>query len=144
MAKKILIINGPNLNMLGTREPEIYGKQTLDDIISECEERAGKLGLEVVAIQTNSEAKIIGEIQKARKDYAGIIINAAAFTHTSVAIMDALIAYGKPVIEVHLSHIFKREGFRHNSYIAKVAKGLICGLGGKGYLLALDAMAELV
>ena len=144
MAKKILILNGPNLNMLGTREPEIYGKQTLDDIISDCRASAKKLGLTIEARQSNDESEIVGHIQKARGKFDGIIINAAALTHTSVAIMDALLAVDIPVIEVHLSNIFKREEFRHHSYVSPAAKGLICGFGGKGYILALEAIADLV
>jgi 3-dehydroquinate dehydratase-2 len=144
MAKKVLILNGPNLNMLGTREPEIYGSKTLDDIMGECISVGAALGLEVEAKQSNDESELVGWIQEARETHVGIIINAAALTHTSVAIMDALLAVDIPVIEVHLSNIFKREEFRHHSYVSGAAVGLICGFGGKGYILALEAMAELV
>mgnify|MGYP002784352947 CR=1 FL=1 len=130
--------------MLGTREPEIYGKQTLDDIIAECKKEAKKLKLEIVSKQSNNESEIVEWIQQARGKFSGIIINAAAFTHTSVAIMDALLAVDIPIIEVHLSNIFQRENFRHHSYVSSAAKGLICGFGGKGYILALDAMSDLV
>lgn len=142
MAKKVLILNGPNLNMLGTREPKIYGKQTLDDIIKECKAAGKKLGLEVESRQSNDESEIVGWIQQSRGKFSGIIINAAALTHTSVAIMDALLAVDMPVIEVHLSNIFKREEFRHHSYISGAAVGLICGFGGKGYVLALEALSD--
>jgi len=138
--KKILIINGPNLNMLGSREPEIYGKQTLADIEGECQEEAKTLFLEVDFRQSNSEEAIINLIQKGGKKYSGIIINAAAYTHTSVAIMDALLSVKVPVIEVHLSNIFKREEFRHKSFISAAATGVICGFGGLGYKLALHAI----
>jgi len=139
---KILILNGPNLNMLGTREPEIYGYETLADIASCCEEDAQQLGLDVDFLQTNSEAELVTLIQKSPAEYNGIIINAAAYTHTSVALMDALRLVDMPVIEVHLSNIYKREEFRHKSYISPVATGVICGLGGMGYRLALRALAE--
>lgn len=141
---KILIINGPNLNMLGTREPEIYGHETLSDIEKQCHEEAKKLSLHIDFKQNNSEEGIINLIQGARGGYAGIIINAAAYTHTSVAIMDALLAVGIPVIEVHLSNIFKREEFRHKSYISAASKGVICGFGGLSYILAIRAMSEIV
>lgn len=144
MSKKILIINGPNLNMLGTREPEIYGSKSLDEIMTEAKEFGKSGGLEVEAKQSNDEAEIVGIIQEAKGSFAGIIINAAAFTHTSVAIMDALLAADIPVIEVHLSNIFKREEFRHHSYISTASVGVICGFGGKGYLLAIDAMKDLI
>ena len=141
---KILILNGPNLNMLGTREPEIYGYETLSDIEASCEEEAEALELEIDFEQSNSEEELINYIQNAQEEeYAGIIINAGAFTHTSIAIMDALLAVDIPIIEVHLSNIFKREEFRQKSYVSLAAGGIICGCGGLGYRLALQAMAEI-
>lgn len=137
---KILIINGPNLNLLGQREPEIYGSKTLKDVQKECEEKAHELGLQVDFYQNNDEGNIVTKIQEAMQDCDGIIINAGAYTHTSIAIRDALVNFGKPIIEVHISNIFKREEFRHHSYISDVAKGMICGLGTGGYSLALVAM----
>ena len=144
MRNNVLIINGPNLNMLGTREPSVYGYQTLGDIESLCQEEAEKLGLEIDFRQSNSESQIITWIQEAREAFAGIIINPAAYTHTSVAIMDALLASGLPVIEVHLSNIHKREEFRHHSYVSLAANGVICGLGGNGYALALQGIAGIL
>jgi 3-dehydroquinate dehydratase-2 len=143
MTKKILILNGPNLNLLGTREPEIYGKETLDDVKKSCEKAAKELGLGCDFRQSNDEGEIVSQIQEARKTHAGIIINAGAYTHTSIAIRDALLGTGLPIIEVHISNIFKREEFRHHSFISDVAVGMICGLGTKGYTLALQAMVEL-
>lgn len=141
MTKKILIINGPNLNMLGKREPEIYGSQTIDDIRSLCDKQAQKLGLKCDFRQSNEEGTIVNWIQEAA-GFTGIIINAGAYTHTSVAIRDALLSVDKPVIEVHLSNIFKREEFRHHSFISDIAKGVICGLGSNGYLFAIQAIAD--
>ena len=143
MARTILVINGPNLNMLGSREPEIYGRTTLDDIKSAATAKAKDHGLSLDFRQSNAEGEIIDWIQGARGKADGIIINAGGYTHTSVAIMDALAAADQPVIEVHISNIFRREEFRHQSYISRVATGVICGLGAQGYLLAIDAMAEL-
>jgi len=141
---RILILNGPNLNLLGTREPEIYGRQTLAEIGAACEARARALGLEVEMRQSNSEGDLVGWVQEAAGRFAGIIINPAAYTHTSVAIPDALRFTGLPVIEVHLSNIFRREPFRHHSYVSPAADGVLCGLGADGYVLALEAMAGLV
>lgn len=141
---RILILNGPNLNLLGTREPEIYGRQTLADIGASCAGQAGALGLAVEMRQSNSEGELVGWIQQAVGQFAGIIINPAAYTHTSVAIADALRFTGLPVIEVHLSNIFARESYRHHSHVSPIASGVICGLGGEGYLLALKAIAGLV
>ncbi len=141
--KKILIINGPNLNMLGKREPSIYGAKTLEDIKKECENLAGELSVSVEFRQSNTEGEIVGWIQETGRDTAGIIINAGAYTHTSVAIRDALLSVNVPVIELHISNIFKREEFRHRSYISDVAMGMICGLGTGGYSLAIRAIAEL-
>ena len=137
----VLILNGPNLNMLGLREPAIYGSQTLDDLETACQERAEALGLTVDFRQSNSEGDLVGWIQQARADHDGIIINAGAYSHTSIAILDALTLAERPVIEVHLSNIFRREPFRHHSYVSTVARAVICGLGVQGYLMALDAMA---
>ena len=143
MPAKILIVNGPNLNMLGTREPEIYGSQTLAELDAACKAAGAALGLEVDCVQTNHEGEMVTLIQQSGKQYRGLIVNAGAYTHTSIALMDALLALTIPVIEVHLSNIFRREEFRHQSYISKAAKGVICGLGSHGYKLALQALAEL-
>lgn len=137
--KNILVLNGPNLNMLGTREPEIYGTETLDNIKNNMISRAGELGYVIDFRQTNSESELVGWIQTARGETCAILLNAGAFTHTSIAIMDALQAVDMPIIEVHLSNIFKREEFRHHSYISPVANGVICGFGGNSYILALEA-----
>jgi 3-dehydroquinate dehydratase-2 len=141
---KILVLNGPNLNMLGQREPEIYGRETLDDIKKSCAAKASKLAVSIDFRQSNSEGELVGWIQEARGKCAGIVINPAAYTHTSIAVMDALIAAELPVIEVHLSNIFRREAFRAHSYVSPVARGVICGLGPHGYELALEAMARIV
>jgi 3-dehydroquinate dehydratase II len=140
----ILILNGPNLNLLGVREPATYGSETLADIEESCLERAAALDLAVEFRQSNHEGQLVDWIQEAREDAHGIIINPGAYTHTSVAILDALKAADLPVVEVHLSNIFRREPFRHRSYSSLAATGVICGLGAQGYLLALDAMARLV
>lgn len=144
MSRTILVLNGPNLNLLGTREPEIYGHTTLDDIRRTCDLAAGPLGLTVDFRQSNDEGEMVSAIQAARASSAGIIINAAAYTHTSVAILDALLAVGIPVIEVHLSNIYKREEFRHHSYVSRAATGVICGFGAKGYVLAIEAMGDIL
>ncbi|WP_115937237.1 type II 3-dehydroquinate dehydratase [Aestuariispira insulae] len=143
-AAKILVLNGPNLNMLGLREPEIYGRETLDDLNAKCVEKAAKLGLEADCRQSNIEGEMVTWIQGARTSHKGIILNAGAYTHTSVALHDALLASELPVIEVHLSNIFGRESFRHHSYISPIAAGVICGFGSLGYDLALEAMAKQV
>ena len=140
----VLIINGPNLNLLGTREPEIYGTETLDDICAAVTSKAEVLGIGVDFRQSNSEGEIVDWIHEAREAHAGILINAGAYSHTSVAIMDALLAYEGTIVEVHLSNLFKREQFRHHSYITSVAQGLICGLGSQGYDLALQALAPII
>lgn len=144
MTAKVLIINGPNLNLLGTREVEIYGRQTLADIRAMVEERAKTLALEVDFRQSNLEGELIDWVQAADGESAGIIVNAGGLTHTSVALLDALLAAGLPVIEVHLSNIYRREAFRRHSYVNQAARGTICGFGGFGYVLALEAMAQLV
>ena len=138
------ILNGPNLNLLGVREPSIYGRDTLGDIEERCTARAAALGLEIDFRQTNHEGQLVDWIQEARESADAIILNAGAFTHTSVALLDALSAAELPVIEVHLSNIFRRESFRHHSYVSLAANGVICGLGAKGYELALDALANLI
>jgi len=139
---KILVIHGPNLNLLGTREPDVYGSTTLDDINQQISELSKELGLEVETFQSNSEGAIVDAIQK--KTYDLLIINPAAYTHTSVAIRDAISAVGRPVIEVHISNIHKREDFRRTSYIAGVATGQISGLGVEGYLLAVRASQKIL
>ena len=141
---KILVITGPNLNMLGVREPAIYGAMTLRDIEDMCEKTAKEMGLAISFRQSNHEGEIVTWIQEAITDFDGIVINAAAYTHTSVAIMDALKMADVPIIEVHISNVFAREEFRHHSFISPVATGLICGLGGEGYAMALRALASRV
>lgn len=144
MGAKILVLNGPNLNLLGIREPRVYGSDTLDDVRRLAGERAAELGLEIDFRQSNSEGELVDWIQEARGSADGIVINAGAYTHTSVALLDALAAVELPVVEVHLSNLFKREAFRRRSYIAPVAAGLIAGFGAQGYALAVEAMAALV
>ncbi len=152
---RILLLNGPNLNMLGVREPELYGRESLDDIVAAARTHAETLGLELDPRQSNSEGDLVTWVQEARAGHDGIIINAGALTHTSVALLDALGLAEKPVVEVHLSNIFAREAFRRSnifareafrshSYISPAASGVICGFGGQVYLLALDAIARLV
>lgn len=144
MAKPILVLNGPNLNLLGQREPAVYGRDTLCDIERLAASKGKALGLGVDFRQSNSEGEIVGWIQEARTTAAGIILNAGAYTHTSIAILDALQSAEVPVIEVHLSNIFRREPYRHHSYVSQAATGVICGLGAKGYELALEAMADIL
>lgn len=138
----VFVLNGPNLNMLGQREPAVYGHTTLADVEKLCRERAEALGMAVDFRQTNHEGELVGWIQEARTGAAGIVLNAGAYTHTSVAIFDALLAAEKPVIEVHLSNVFRREAFRHHSYVSPAAVGVIVGLGPSGYAYALDALAH--
>lgn len=138
--KKILLLNGPNLGMLGLREPQIYGKTTLADIVSMVSDAARAKGAEIVAVQSEDEGLLARAITLARGVYDGIIINPAAYTHTSVAIHDAILASEVPAVEVHISNIHKREGYRHESLTASACVGQICGFGPKGYLLALDAL----
>ncbi|MBR4632775.1 MAG: type II 3-dehydroquinate dehydratase [Elusimicrobia bacterium] len=140
--KKILIINGPNLNLLGTREPEIYGKTTLKTIEQALKEKAEKLNVEIECFQSNIEGEIINKIHSAKNVFDAIIINPAAYTHTSVAIRDAFSSVKIPAIEVHISNVYSREDFRHNSLIAPVLIGQISGLGVDGYLLALEFFAK--
>lgn len=144
MAKPVFILNGPNLNLLGMREPDIYGTETLADVDTRCRARAKSLDLVVETRQSNSEAELIGWIHEAHSAASAIIINAAGYTHTSIALRDALKLAGVPVIEVHLSNIYKRETFRHRSHVSPVANGVICGFGAHGYELALEALAELL
>lgn len=139
--RRLLLVNGPNLNMLGTRQPEIYGYITLADIEDAVTALAGDLGFTVRAVQSNHEGVLIDAIHAARGDCAGIVINPGAFTHTSVAIADALVAAELPVIEVHLSNIHKREAFRHHSYVSPVAEAVIAGAGPLGYQLAVRVLA---
>jgi 3-dehydroquinate dehydratase-2 len=139
---KVLVLNGPNLNMLGLREPAVYGRTTLQEIEAACVADGKRLGLAVTCLQSNHEGELVTWIQQARGTAGGIVINPGAYTHTSIAIHDALAAVELPTIEVHLSNIHKRESFRHLSYVSKVATGVIAGLGVQGYLLALLALAE--
>jgi 3-dehydroquinate dehydratase-2 len=142
MSIRIIVIHGPNLNLLGRREPGVYGLQTLSEINNELEELAQKRDVELKIIQSNSEGGIVSFIGD-NADWAdGIIINPAAYTHTSVAIRDAISAVGLPAVEVHISNVFRREEFRHFSYISPVVVGMICGFGGDGYLLALEAIIK--
>ncbi len=141
MADTIFVLNGPNLNLLGTRQPEIYGRQTLGEIEAACAAKAAELGFDLDFRQSNHEGELVTWIQEAGAKAAGIIVNAGAYSHTSVAILDALNAVDIPVVEVHLSNIFRREGFRHHSYVSQAATGVICGFGAEGYLLALAALA---
>jgi 3-dehydroquinate dehydratase-2 len=140
----VFILNGPNLNLLGVREPSVYGHDTLADIEERCLARAAALDLQIEFRQTNHEGQLVDWIQEARESADGIILNAGALTHTSVAVLDALSAASLPVIEVHLSNIFRRESFRRHSYVSLAANGVICGLGPQGYELALDAVAGLI
>ena len=142
MAKRVLVLNGPNLNMLGTREPQTYGSQTLADIEKMAKAEGKSLGLTVTCKQSNIEGELVTWIQQALGTQDAIIINPGAYSHTSVAIHDAIRAVGLPVVEVHLSNIYTREAFRHHSYVSPVALGVICGLGAAGYRLALHALAE--
>ncbi|MBF0163126.1 MAG: type II 3-dehydroquinate dehydratase [Magnetococcales bacterium] len=139
--KRFLVLNGPNLNMLGLREPGIYGALTLADIERACRGKAASLGVEIEFYQSNHEGELVTRIQAALGGVDWIIINPAAYTHTSVAIRDALLAVNVPVIEVHLSNIHRREPFRHHSYVSDIAEGVIAGLGADGYLFALEAGA---
>ena len=141
---EILVLNGPNLNMLGVREPAIYGQDTLADIEDMCRERARDLGVEIDFRQSNFEGELVGIIQGSRDNAAGIVINPAGYTHTSVAIPDALKLTGLPVIELHLSNPHAREAFRHRSYVSPIAHGIVCGFGAHGYVLALDAMTRII
>ena len=144
MAKRVLLLNGPNLNMLGTREPQTYGSQTLADIETMAKAEGKTLGLTVTCKQSNIEGELVTWIQQALGTQDAIVINPGAYSHTSVAIHDAIRAVGLPVVEVHLSNIYTREAFRHHSYVSPVALGVICGLGATGYKLGLHALGEKV
>ena len=144
MTKKILIINGPNLNLLGEREQSKYGKITLEEIKKNCESHAKSIDLQVKFEQSNIEGEIVTMIQKAKVAFDGIIINAAGYTHTSVAILDALLAIKLPTIEIHITNIYNREDFREKSLISKAARGIICGFGINGYIMALDSIKKIV
>jgi 3-dehydroquinate dehydratase-2 len=140
----ILVLNGPNLNLLGVREPEVYGTGTLDDLETLCAETAEGLGIAIDFRQSNIEGELISWVQEARSRASGLIINPAGYSHTSIALMDAVLTLDIPVIEVHLSNIHKREAFRHNSYMSRAADGVICGLGFAGYRLALIALSDIL
>ncbi len=144
MPKLVYILNGPNLNLLGKRQPDIYGYETLADVEAACAKVAAEFGLDIRMLQSNAEAQLIDWIHEAREAAAGIIINAAAFTHTSIAILDALNTFEGPVLEVHISNIHKREAFRHHSYVSLRADGMIAGFGIEGYALAMRRMGSLV
>ena len=144
MSKLVTLLNGPNLNLLGLRQPEIYGSETLAEVIARATALAGDLGLDLTALQSNHEGQLVDWIQAARGTSAGIIINPGAYSHTSVAILDALHAFEGPVLEVHISNIHKREAFRHHSFVSQRADGVIAGCGTEGYLLALRRMATLL
>ena len=142
MSKRIYVLNGPNLNLLGTRQPDVYGHETLADVHKRLIGRAVELGFDIDFFQSNHEGEIIDKIHEARSRADGIIINPAAYSHTSVAILDALNTFEKPVIEVHISNIHRREAFRHHSYVSARAEGVIAGLGTRGYLLALEYFTD--
>lgn len=142
--KPVYVINGPNLNMLGLREPDVYGKETLASLEKRCLARGKELGLDISFRQSNVEGELVSWIQEARNGASGIILNAAAYTHTSIAIHDALKVAQIPIIEVHLTNIYKREPFRHHSYVSPVADGVLCGFGGQGYELAIDAIHKIL
>jgi 3-dehydroquinate dehydratase-2 len=145
MASLIYVLNGPNMNLLGKREPEKYGRATLDDVEALCREAGDKHGFAIEFRQSNKEGELIDFIHEAaKKNAAGIVINPAGYTTTSIAIMDALLGVGLPAVEVHITNIHARESFRHNSYVSKAARGVICGLGIEGYALAIAGLAGLV
>lgn len=143
-ARPVYVLNGPNLNMLGLREPEIYGRETLGDVEAQVRAKADALGLTIEFRQSNHEGDLVTWIQEARTKACGILLNAGAFTHTSVAILDALNAAELPAIEVHLSNVFRRDSFRHHSYVSLGSVGVVCGFGVDSYLLALDGLARIV
>ena len=144
MTKLVTLLNGPNLNLLGLRQPEIYGRETLSDVAAKAAELAEDLGLSLRALQSNHEGQLVDWIQDCRGKSAGIILNPGAYSHTSIAILDALNAFDGPVLEVHISNIHKRESFRHHSYVSLRADGVIAGFGTEGYLLAVRRMASLL
>ncbi|MGI4766416.1 MAG: type II 3-dehydroquinate dehydratase [Janthinobacterium lividum] len=144
MSRLVYVLNGPNLNLLGKRQPEIYGRETLADVEAECRRVAEGLGLEIRFLQSNTEGQIVDWVHEARETAGGIAINPAAYTHTSVAILDALNAFDGPIIEVHISNVHKRESFRHHSYVSLRADGVIAGFGTQGYGLAMQRLARLI
>jgi 3-dehydroquinate dehydratase II len=144
MLHRTLILNGPNLNLLGQREPGIYGRTTLAEIEAMCRAEGERLGLEIECRQSNGEGQLVSWVQEIPGQFAGLILNAGAYSHTSIALLDALRALKEPLIEVHLSNIYQRETFRQHSYVSLAAKGVICGFGPRGYLMALDALAALL
>ena len=144
MKHNVIIINGPNLNLLGEREKEQYGSVTLVDIEKNCKEYGAKNNIKITFFQSNIEGEIVTEIQKSRENNNGLIINAGGYTHTSVAIHDALKILKIPIIELHMTNIYNREDFRHKSMISKIAKGIICGFGANGYIMSIEAMKDLI
>ena len=144
MSKPVYILNGPNLNLLGQRQPEIYGRETLADVAQLCSDMAEELGLTIRCLQSNHEGQLVDWVQEARAEGSAVVINAGAYSHTSIAILDALNAFDGPVIEVHISNIHKRETFRHHSYISQRADGVIVGCGTEGYGLALQRVKTLL
>ena len=141
---KILVINGPNINMLGTREPELYGADTYDDLVACINAKASSLGVSVDVVQSNSESELVDIIQNAKETIDGIVINPAAYSHTSIAILDSLYAVDIPTVEVHISNIYAREEFRHHSFVSQAAKSVIAGCGIKGYEYALEQVLTLI
>jgi len=144
MQNNIIIINGPNINLLGDRDKSIYGNESYEELLSKCKNEATKKKINIDFYQSNIEGELVTKIQESRKLYDGMIINAAAFTHTSIAIRDALALFKKPCIELHISNIHKREEFRHKSLISDIVTGIICGLGTYGYILAINAIYEMI
>ena len=141
MTDTVFVLNGPNLNLLGTREPATYGSETLSDVEAACERLGAELGFEVSTFQSNHEGALVDKIQEAGREATGVVFNPGAYSHTSIALRDAISGSGALVVEVHISNIHARERFRHHSHITPVAKGMICGLGTEGYLLAIRALA---
>tara|TARA_B100001996_G_scaffold283296_1_gene223579 strand:- start:317 stop:757 length:441 start_codon:yes stop_codon:yes gene_type:complete len=144
MKKKIIIINGPNLNLLGEREKSQYGRETLSLVKKKCLDLGKKLKLQIKFVQSNIEGELVTQIQKSRKKYDGLIINAGGYTHTSVSILDALLTLKIPIIELHISNIYSREAFRQKSLISRAASGIICGFGTKGYIMSINALNKLI
>jgi 3-dehydroquinate dehydratase-2 len=144
MQEQILLVNGPNLNMLGSREKDIYGSTTLPEIVEAFGKKAGELGYRVNSFQSNSEGDIVGFIQKEGKNAAGLVINAGALTHTSIAVRDAILSVRVPFVEVHLSNVYARENFRHHSYLSDIAVGVIAGFGMNSYFLGLSALVDFI
>jgi len=144
VGNNIIIINGPNINLLGDRDKSIYGNETYESLLNRCQSEAKKIDVNIDFYQSNIEGELVTKIQESREQYDGMIINAAAFTHTSVAIRDALSLFKKPCIELHISNIYKREEFRHKSLISDIVTGVICGLGTSGYILAINSIYEMI